>query len=154
MDLAKWCPDTTNRDPKEFPNPDEFRLGRDLPSHVGFGAGIHYRLGAPLVRAGDEVTLDTLLDRFSTTFGSRISIGIGCSHVSDIDVYHFLFDFEDDKVRKLKRIPRFLLREDILCAGWVGASYAWGGFLDPPPQDERGRLRKISPRGPSKWSKP
>jgi cytochrome P450 len=101
VDLAKWCPDTANRDPKEFPNPDEFRLGRDLPSHVGFGAGIHYRLGAPLVRAGDEVTLDTLLDRFSTIRHARISCAYGKSKPERIDVYRFLFDFEGDKIRNL-----------------------------------------------------
>lgn len=53
-----------NRDPKEFPNPDEFRLDRDLRNHVAFGMGIHYCLGAPLARAEASITLNTLLDRF------------------------------------------------------------------------------------------
>jgi cytochrome P450 len=53
-----------NRDPRAFPNPDEFRLDRDLRTHVAFGAGIHYCLGAPLARAEASITLNTFLDRF------------------------------------------------------------------------------------------
>ena len=53
-----------NRDPLEFPNPDEFRLDRGLHNHVAFGAGIHYCLGAPLARAEASIALNTLLDRF------------------------------------------------------------------------------------------
>ena len=53
-----------NRDPEAFPQPDEFRLDRDLRNHVAFGAGIHYCLGAPLARAEARITLNAVLDRF------------------------------------------------------------------------------------------
>ena len=53
-----------NRDPDEFPDPDEFRLDRDLRNHVAFGMGIHYCLGAPLARAEARISLNALLDRF------------------------------------------------------------------------------------------
>src|SRR4029077_14659709 len=55
-----------NRDPGEFPDPDEFRLRRDLRNEVAFRSGIHYCLGAPLAKLEARLTLNTLLDRFST----------------------------------------------------------------------------------------
>jgi cytochrome P450 len=61
-----------NRDSRTFPNPDEFRLDRDLRNHVAFGAGIHYCLGAPLARAEARISLSTFLDRFA-----RLSPGAG-----------------------------------------------------------------------------
>ena len=53
-----------NRDPRAFPNPDAFRLDRDLRHQVAFGAGVHYCLEAPLARAEASITLHIFLDRF------------------------------------------------------------------------------------------
>jgi cytochrome P450 len=55
-----------NRDPGQFPGPDVFDLERaNAASHVAFGVGIHYCLGAALARAETRSFLDTLLDRFA-----------------------------------------------------------------------------------------
>jgi cytochrome P450 len=61
-----------NRDPRAFAGPDDFRLDRDLRNHVGFGAGIHYCLGAPLARAEARISLNAFLDRFPTLGRGRV----------------------------------------------------------------------------------
>lgn len=58
-------PAAANRDPARFANPDAFGLDRgNAASHLAFGYGIHYCLGARLARAEAEIALATLLSRF------------------------------------------------------------------------------------------
>ncbi|MEM4782668.1 MAG: cytochrome P450 [Halalkalicoccus sp.] len=52
-----------NHDPEAFENPEEFRPGRE-GTHLGFGHGIHYCLGAHLARLEARVALETLYERY------------------------------------------------------------------------------------------
>lgn len=55
-----------NRDPAEFAEPDRLNVARQPNRHIAFGAGVHHCLGAPLARMELQISLRTLLGRFST----------------------------------------------------------------------------------------
>jgi cytochrome P450 len=55
---------SANRDPGVFPNPDAFDVAREPNSHVSFGAGIHFCLGAALARLEAQILFETTLRRF------------------------------------------------------------------------------------------
>lgn len=52
-----------DRDPKRFPDPDRFDPSRENIQHFGFGAGIHYCVGAALARIEAEAALVALVNR-------------------------------------------------------------------------------------------
>jgi cytochrome P450 len=62
--LMMWA--AANRDPKVFPDPDEFRLDREIGRNrlMTFGFGIHACMGQPMARMEMHVALDALLARF------------------------------------------------------------------------------------------
>lgn len=57
---------SANRDPEKFASPDAFDVRRQglQSSHLGFGSGPHYCLGAPLARMEMRIALTTLFERF------------------------------------------------------------------------------------------
>ncbi|PHP27372.1 cytochrome P450 [Limimaricola cinnabarinus] len=50
-----------NRDPEAYPEPHRFDPARKGPAHMGFGAGIHFCVGAPLARLEMRVALSQLM---------------------------------------------------------------------------------------------
>jgi cytochrome P450 len=55
---------SANRDPAQFADPGQLDVGRDPNPQLGFGAGIHFCLGAPLARLELQISLPLLLERF------------------------------------------------------------------------------------------
>jgi cytochrome P450 len=62
-DLVFLVQAAANRDPEHFEEPHRLDLAREPNSHLGFGFGLHYCLGAPLARLETAIALSRLLDR-------------------------------------------------------------------------------------------
>jgi len=52
-----------NRDEREYPDPDTFRVTRTITNPLGFGHGVHYCLGASLARLESRVALEEFARR-------------------------------------------------------------------------------------------
>jgi cytochrome P450 len=57
---------SANRDERHFPQADEFLVSRDPNTHLSFGHGVHFCLGAHLARLEIRVALTELLGAFSS----------------------------------------------------------------------------------------
>lgn len=55
-----------NRDPRQFPDPARFDIGRNPNRHLAFGHGPHFCLGAALSRMEARIALTDLLKRFES----------------------------------------------------------------------------------------
>ncbi|MGK7910741.1 MAG: cytochrome P450 [Synechococcus sp.] len=58
------CLGAANRDPAQFPNPDELNWERQH-TNLPFGGGMHYCLGAALARIQGQVGIQTLVQRLN-----------------------------------------------------------------------------------------
>jgi cytochrome P450 len=63
-DVVLPCIGSANRDEAVFERPDELDLLRPPRQHLGLGFGIHFCLGASLIRNEARVTLGTLASRY------------------------------------------------------------------------------------------
>ena len=55
---------SAGRDERRYPNPDRFDIHRDIGTHVTFGFGIHFCLGAALARLEGRIALEETVKRF------------------------------------------------------------------------------------------
>lgn len=55
---------SANRDASVFERADDMDITRDPNPHIGFGAGIHFCIGAPLARMEMSVSLPVLFEKF------------------------------------------------------------------------------------------
>ena len=72
----------TGRDPRQFPEPTRFDIGRSPNRHLQFGLGPHFCIGAALARAEIQIALAGLLAGFR-----RIELATHEIHWHEIAVF-------------------------------------------------------------------
>jgi cytochrome P450 len=77
-----------NHDPRRFPQPDEFNIQANKGAHLAFGFGPHHCLGAPLVRAQLQESLEVMAFILSCPriIGVRSKTGQGLSGPLELTV--------------------------------------------------------------------
>jgi len=75
-----------NRDPARFPEPDRFLPGRAGPPQLGFGAGMHFCLGAAVSKLEGRLALPRLFARFPTLTVTGEPVLSGSLFLRGIDV--------------------------------------------------------------------
>ena len=63
-DLITICIGGANRDPKYFPDPDRFDVGRSPNRHLAFASGIHVCAGMNVARLEGRIALERFLKKF------------------------------------------------------------------------------------------
>ena len=63
-DLVNSILGSANRDTEHYTEPDRFDITRNEGRHLNFGLGIHFCIGASLVRLEAEIAFNTILRRF------------------------------------------------------------------------------------------
>jgi len=65
---------SADHDPEVFANPGTLDITREKSSHLAFGKGIHYCLGAPLARLEGEIAIQVLLEEYpNLTLAAELS---------------------------------------------------------------------------------
>ncbi len=83
---------SANRDERVFPEPDQFRWGRDQRQNLLYGAGLHVCPGAPLARLELRVLMEELL-QISGTFALSPGTTPTSTHYPASGYQHLWLDF-------------------------------------------------------------